>query len=159
MNKKIFILIIVAVVLQGLGMLFKVMDKMYGETIPTIVYQQNHVFNKLVYNNNINGKKVSIYASYPDDIDKNISTVLILDFIEKSIIDNWKPYLKKDNEVVIALKINNDGSKEYKFLGNTGIYAAANAARTAVLAPKLIDDIIQKGDYVVLVYRFKVSTN
>jgi hypothetical protein len=159
MNKKIFILIIVAVVLQGLGMLFKVMDKMYGETIPTIVYQQNHVFNKLVYNNNINGKKVSIYASYPDDIDKNISTVLILDFIEKSIIDNWKPYLKKDNEVVIALKINNDGSKEYKFLGNTGIYAAANAARTAVLAPKLIDDIIQKGDYVVLVYRFKVSMN
>jgi hypothetical protein len=158
MNKKIFILIIVAVVLQGLGMLFKVMDKMYGETIPTIVYQQNHVFNKLVYNNNINGKKVSIYASYPDDIDKNISTVLILDFIEKSIIDNWKPYLKKDNEVVIELKINVDGSKEYKFLGNTGIYAAANSARIASLSPTLIgDNVLINADSIILVYKFTVS--
>lgn len=159
MKKKIFILIIVVVVLQGLGLLFNVIDKQYGDTIPKIVYQQNHDFNKLVYQNRVNNKYISIKASYPDNVQKYILVYPTLDSIEKSIVKNWKPYLKKDNEVVIALKINADGSKEYKFLGNTGIYTAANAARTAVLAPKLIGDIIQKGDYVVLVYRFKVSTN
>ena len=112
MNKKIIILIVIFIILQGLGKFLSAIDKQYGETIPQIVYQQNHYFNKLIYDNSINGKKISIYASYPDNIDKFVAT----EFIERSIIDNWKPYLKKDNEVVIELKINVDGSKEYKLL-------------------------------------------
>jgi len=158
MNKKQIILFIICICLLGIGQLANILDKQYGETIPKIVYQQNHDFNKQIFNDNIKNKHISIYASYPNDIDKYILVEPTLNFIEQAIVKNWKPYLKKDNEVVIALRININGSLMYNFLGNTGIYTAADAARKAVLSPKLIgDDIVQNADYLILVYKFTVS--
>ena len=158
MNKKIIVLLAIFLGLQCIGKIFNVVDKQYGDTIPTIVYQQNHDFDKLVYENHVNNKNISIQASYPDNIQKYIHVYPTLNFIEKTIVESWKPYLKKDNEVVIELKINADGSKEYKFLGNTGIYAAANFARIASLSPTLIgDNVLINADSIILVYKFTVS--
>ena len=158
MNKKIIILLAIFLGLQCVGKILNALDKQYGETIPPIVYQQNHDFDKLIYENNVNNKYISIQASYPEDIQKYIHVYPTLNFIEKSIVESWKPYLKKDNEVVIELKINTDGSKEYRFLGNTGIYAAANSARTASLSPTLIgDNVLINADSIILVYKFTVS--
>lgn len=136
------------------------LDEKYGETIPKIVYQQNHTFNKKLYDSTLNSKHVSIYASYPENLDTSVNINHLLDSVEQAIVNNWKPYLKKDNEVIIALNINPDGSKEYKFLGNTGIYAAANAARDAILIPKLKgNNFIHRSYPLELVYKFTVSGN
>ncbi len=163
MKKQLLLICIIAAITTGcsdINSLLNNLDEQYGDTIPQVTYKEDYIFNKKVYDNKVNSKLVSIYASYPNDIDKYILIEPTLNFIEQAIISNWKPYVKKDNEVIIALKINNDGSKEYKFLGNTGIYAAANAARTATLSPKLIgDNTITNADSVELVYKFTVSSN
>lgn len=161
MKKYLLLIGLVAFLTTGcsdISNLLHSLDEQYGDTIPTIEYRGDYIFDKKITELISGSRRISVYASYPNDIDEYIFIYPTMAFIEKSIVDNWKPYLKKDNEVIIALKINKDGSKEYKFLGNTGPYDAANSARTAILAPKLIgDNIIQKKDYVELIYKFTVS--
>ncbi|MBR1425304.1 hypothetical protein IJ579_07065 [bacterium] len=160
MSKKQIILLVICFAFLAFGKVLSSLDEKYGDTIPTIVYQQNHSFDKKIYDNNVNSRHVYIYASYPSDIESLILKYPTLSFIEETIVKNWKPYIKQDNDVVIVLKINKDGSKEYKFLGNTGIYAAANAARSAVLSPTFVgENIVEKADSVELIYRFTVSNN
>ncbi len=158
-NKKFLIILVVLLVFfRLLERTLVSLDKNYGDTIPKINYSQNHQFTKEIYKNNINSTNVSIYASYPENFKTYILDFPTLHIIENGIIDNWKPYLKKDNEVIISLKINKNGAKEYTFLGNTGPYAAANAAREAVLSPKFIgNNILLKDGTIDLVYKFKVS--
>ena len=158
MNKRLIIeLVIILILIIGLNFL-KTIDMQYGDTIPKIVYQQNYQFSKEIYNNIINSKHVSIYAAYPDNIKKYMFDYPTLYVIESAIRKNWEPYLKKNNEVIIILKIDNNGNKEYKFIGNTGPYSAANAARKAVLSPVFIgNNILLKEGSVELVYKFTVS--
>lgn len=122
--EKIFVIIFaVAVLTAGCGnisALIDQIDKQYSDAIPTISYNGDYLFNKRIYAMYAGSKQCTIYASYPEGIEQIINSS-DLDVMEQSIASNWKPYSKKNNEVIISLKIDNVGNKEYEFLGNTGI--------------------------------------
>jgi len=155
MNKK-YIIIIIAI-LFGIMILSNLVDSKYGDTIPTIVYTQNFDFNKEIYNASVSGKHVSITAAYPETVEKYVSMHPTVNAIENSISKNWKPYLKKDNEVIIQLKIQNNGEVSYLFLENTGIYSAADSARKAVLSSFNSDNTISIDSELNLIYKFSVE--
>ena len=150
-NKKIIILIVVFLFLYLLGKILVYIDGKYGDTIPRVNYQQNYHFNKRIYNGYSSTKKVTIDVAYPDNNSDTFEiSKAILTNIETTIKNNWKPYLKCNNEVIISLK--NSGNFEYEIIGNTGPYKAADAARKAI---KSID--VLGGGPSLGIYKFTVS--